>query len=72
MKYFTFLLKSAFDDFSHNKGRTILTSLGILIGVLSVVLVIAFGLGLRKYIENMFESLGANLIIVIPGVKKRF
>ena len=47
-----------------------LTSLGILIGVLSVVLVIAFGLGLKKYIENQFESLGANLIIVMPGNKK--
>lgn len=72
MKYFTFLLKSALEDFSHNKGRTILTSLGILIGVLSVVLVIAFGLGLKKYIENQFESLGANLIFVMPGSKKTF
>jgi len=70
MKYIIFLLKSALEDFSHNKGRTILTSLGILIGVLSVVLVIAFGLGLRKYVENQFESLGANLIFVMPGNKK--
>lgn len=70
MKYFVFLFKSALEDFSHNKGRTILTSLGILIGVLSVVLVIAFGLGLRRYIENQFESLGANLIFVMPGNKK--
>lgn len=70
MKYFLFLLKTAFEDFSHNKGRTILTSLGILIGVLSVVLVIAFGLGLKKYVENQFESLGANLIFVMPGSKR--
>lgn len=70
MRYLIFLLKSAFEDFSHNKGRTLLTSLGILIGVFSVVLVIAFGLGLRKYIENQFESLGANLIFVMPGNKK--
>lgn len=69
MRYLVFLLKTAVEDFSHNKGRTFLTSLGILIGVLSVVLVIAFGLGLRKYVENQFESLGANLIFVMPGNK---
>jgi putative ABC transport system permease protein len=68
--YFLFLIKSALFDFSRNKGRTFLTSLGILIGVLAVVLLTAFGLGLKKYIENQFESLGANLIFVMPGSKK--
>lgn len=67
MDYFLFIFKSALFDFSRNKGRTFLTSLGILIGVLSVVLLIAFGLGLRKYIEQQFESLGTNLLRVIPG-----
>ena len=68
-KYITFILRSAFADFNRNKGRTFLTSLGILIGVFSVVLLMAFGLGLRKYITNQFESLGTNLIMVIPGSK---
>ncbi len=70
MKYLLFITRSALFDFSRNKMRTFLTSLGILIGVLSVVLIIAFGLGLKKYIENQFESLGANLIFVMPGSKK--
>ncbi len=70
MNYFIFLIKSALFDFSRNKGRTFLTSLGILIGVLAVVLLTAFGLGLKKYIENQFESLGANLVFVMPGSKK--
>ena len=69
MIYLTFLIKSAVEDFFRNKGRTALTSLGILIGVMSVVLLIAFGLGLKKYINNQFESLGANLIFVMPGSK---
>lgn len=47
--------------------RTFLTSLGILIGVAAVILLLAFGLGLRKYISDQFESLGANLIYVMPG-----
>ena len=67
MGYFIFILKSALFDFSRNKGRTILTSLGILIGVLSVILLVAFGLGLKKYIQDQFESLGTNLLRVLPG-----
>lgn len=67
MNYILFLVTSSFDDFKRNKVRTILTSLGILIGVLSVVLLIAFGIGLKNYIRNQFESLGTNLIIVVPG-----
>lgn len=69
MQYLIFILKSSFFDFSRNKGRTFLTSLGILIGVMAVVLLMGFGLGLKKYIENQFESLGANLIYVMPGSK---
>jgi putative ABC transport system permease protein len=61
------LIKSAIEDFNRNKVRTALTSLGIMIGVLSVVLLIALGLGLKNYIEGQFESMGANLVIVLPG-----
>jgi putative ABC transport system permease protein len=67
MNYLLFIIKSALDDFARNKVRTFLTSLGILIGVASVVILIAFGLGLKKYISDQFESLGTNLIIVLPG-----
>ena len=61
------LIKSAIEDFRRNKVRTLLTSLGITIGVLSVILLIALGIGLKNYIKEQFESLGANLIIVFPG-----
>src|SRR3989344_7872214 len=67
MKYLFFLLKASFEDFSHSKIKTLLTSLGILIGVLSVVLLMAFGFGLKKYIEDQFNTLGKNLIMVMPG-----
>ena len=61
------LAKSALEDFRRNKVRTFLTSLGIMIGVLSVVLLISLGLGLKNYLKQQFESLGANLIIIFPG-----
>lgn len=61
------LLKNALIDLKRNRVRTLLTSLGIMIGVFSVVMLIALGLGLKNYIESQFESLGANLIIIFPG-----
>ncbi len=61
------LFTSSFADFKRDKVRTALTSLGIMIGVLSVVLLIALGLGLKNYIQNQFESLGANLVMILPG-----
>lgn len=67
MQHLIFIIKSAFEDFKRNKVRTILTSLGILIGVSSVVLLMAFGLGLKAYIKNQFESLGINLVMAMPG-----
>lgn len=67
MEYLLFIIKSSIDDFAHNKLRTFLTSLGLLIGVASVVLLVAMGLGLKRYIEQQFESLGTNLLYVMPG-----
>jgi putative ABC transport system permease protein len=67
MEYFFFIFKTSLDDFRRNKLRTFLTSLGILIGVSSVVLLIAMGLGLKRYIQQQFESMGANTIFIMPG-----
>lgn len=66
-KEYLHLAKSAIEDFKRNKVRTALTSLGILIGVMSVVLLIALGLGLKNYIEGQFDSMGANLVMIMPG-----
>lgn len=67
MNYFKSIFRSAFVDLGKNKGRTFLTSLGILIGVMSVVLLMAVGSGLKLYIQQQFESLGSNLLYIMPG-----
>lgn len=67
MNYFIFVLKSSFRDFTRNKIRTFLTSLGILIGVYSVVLLVAIGVGLQNFIQGQFDQLGANTLFVFPG-----
>ena len=60
-------LKEGINDLFKNKGRTFLTSLGIIIGVYSVVLLLSFGEGLKIYINQQFESLGSNQTYVLPG-----
>lgn len=61
------LVKAALVDFKRNRVRTFLTSLGITIGVLSVVLLIALGVGLKNYLKQTFDDMGANLIMVMAG-----
>lgn len=67
MSYLLFTIKNAIDDLKLNRARTFLTALGILIGIASVILLLSFGLGLKKYIAGQFESIGKDLIMVLPG-----
>ena len=64
---FSEIIKLAFKSIKRNKGRTILTALGIIIGVASVILLTSLGQGLQQYVTDQFESLGANSIYVLPG-----
>ncbi|MDP2239891.1 MAG: ABC transporter permease [Burkholderiales bacterium] len=50
-----------------NKLRSMLTMLGIIIGVGAVITMIAVGAGAQAQIEEQIKSLGSNLIIVLPG-----
>jgi putative ABC transport system permease protein len=50
-----------------NKMRSILTMLGIIIGVGAVITMIAIGSGAQAQIEEQIKALGTNLIIVLPG-----
>jgi putative ABC transport system permease protein len=50
-----------------NKMRSILTMLGIIIGVGAVIALLSVGIGFERYITQQFESLGSNLLFVIPG-----
>lgn len=61
------LAKSAFTSILRNKTRSFLTTLGVVIGVLSVILLTSIGNGLTVFIEKEFESLGSNVLIVTPG-----
>ena len=61
------LLKLAWQSILKNKMRTMLTMLGIVIGVGAVIVMIAVGNGAQSQIEASISSLGTNLIVVSPG-----
>ena len=50
-----------------NKLRSILTMLGIIIGVGAVIAMISIGMGVRQNVTNSIASLGSNMLIVMPG-----
>lgn len=60
-------LNLSFRAILKNRLRSFLTMLGIVIGVTSVILLIALVSGLKSYITNQIEGLGSNLMFVIPG-----
>ena len=47
--------------------RTLLTMLGIIIGVGAVIVMVAIGKGAEQRIQNQIASMGTNLIMVFPG-----
>ncbi|MBS2024173.1 MAG: ABC transporter permease [Deltaproteobacteria bacterium] len=50
-----------------NKLRSFLTMLGVVIGVGAVIAMVAIGEGAKRRVEETFESMGTNLLIVMPG-----
>lgn len=59
--------KAAFTALHRNLFRTLLTLLGIVIGVASVIAMLAIGDGAKKEIVDQISSLGSNLLLVRPG-----
>ena len=65
------LLKIAFKAIVLNKTRTLLTMLGIIIGVASVIAMLAIGEGSKESIRSTISSMGSNMITIRPGTDDR-
>ena len=50
-----------------NKLRSLLTMLGIIIGVGAVIAMVSIGMGVRTSVADSFASLGSNMLIIMPG-----
>ncbi|MBI3559099.1 ABC transporter permease [Candidatus Gottesmanbacteria bacterium] len=61
------LLSSAFEALGLNKTRTALATLGIIIGIAAMITLLSLGQAGQKSVENQIQSLGSNLLTVIPG-----
>jgi putative ABC transport system permease protein len=65
------LIKIAKNALLRNKFRAFLTMLGIIIGVASVIAMLAIGQGSKKSIQDQMSSMGSNLVFIMPGSQQR-
>src|SRR5919108_97643 len=63
-------LKAALTALGANTLRSMLTTLGIIIGVASVIVMVAVGAGARSEVDRRISSLGTNVLQVRPGSKR--
>ena len=67
----TNLFKIALRALANNKLRAFLTMLGIIIGVASVITMLAIGQGSKKSIQQQISEMGSNMIMIHPGGDRR-
>jgi putative ABC transport system permease protein len=67
---FNDLFEESYSALISNKVRTALTILGIVIGIGSVIAMVAIGQGSQKSIQASIQSIGSNLLIVTPGAQR--
>ena len=65
------LIKIAVRAILANKMRSFLTALGIIIGVASVITMLAIGQGSKKSIQENVAQMGSNMIMIHPGADMR-
>lgn len=68
---FTNLLRIALRALNNNKMRGFLTMLGIIIGVASVITMLAIGQGSKRSIRAQISEMGSNMIMIHPGADMR-
>ena len=67
----TNLFKIVLRALANNKLRAFLTMLGIIIGVASVIAMLAIGQGSKKSIQQQISEMGSNMIMIHPGAEMR-
>jgi macrolide transport system ATP-binding/permease protein len=61
------IVAAAFQALARNKMRSALTMLGVFIGVAALIAMVAVGQGANEAVRKQIESLGTNLLVVMPG-----
>ena len=60
-------LQDAMRSLRSNMLRSVLTTLGIIIGVAAVIVMVSVGNGAKEQINSMIDTMGANVMMVVPG-----
>jgi putative ABC transport system permease protein len=60
-------LRIALGALARNRSRSLLTMLGVVIGVAAVIITVAIGAGARTSVASQINGLGSNMLIVLPG-----
>lgn len=68
--HFFDILHETYSALSANKVRSGLTMLGIVIGISSVIAMVSIGQGAQNTIESSINSIGSNLLVVMPGAQR--
>lgn len=64
------IFQETYSALSANKVRSGLTMLGIVIGISSVIAMVSIGQGAQNTIESSINSIGSNLLVVMPGAQR--
>ena len=64
---FSLSVPSALEALKANKGRSVLTTLGIIIGVAAVIVMVALGQGASAQVNQRLQGLGTNVLTITPG-----
>ena len=67
LAFWTMILAAALQALIRNKMRSALTMLGVFIGVAALIAMVAVGQGANEAVRKQIESLGTNLLVVVPG-----
>ena len=62
-------LAAAAQAIARNKMRSALTMLGVFIGVAALIVMVAVGQGANEAVRKQIESLGTNLVVIVPGAR---
>ncbi len=65
------IVRVSFDSLIANKTRSLLTMLGVIIGVMSVVALLALGAGASNAITGQIRAIGTNILTIFPGGRER-
>ena len=67
---FSDLLQTAFENLGRRKVRTMLTSTGVIVGILTIVTMVSLGVGVQNEVQAQFAALGLENVFVRPNVQQ--